>query len=169
MQQAGRQDRLVAERHFVFPVVVVEPRLGQRRPADALVRVLPVEMREADRQRVALALLVAPRAAEQQAAVRRRDVLLVDAARNRRVHDRLVRLAVDRFRQQEVRLRRARHRAAKGPLDDPPLLGCLGLGERVFRVEVGVAKAKIEGAVVVLPARLGDDLDPTAARPHELG
>jgi len=82
---------------------------------------------------------------------------------------RLAVFRVVRTGQQKARGLRRTERPGERAFEDAALLRRLGGGERVARVERCIAEPHVEGAGVVTAARPGDDLDPAAARPHELG
>ena len=66
----------------------------------------------------------------------------------------------------DVRFPSARGRRAH--LVDTPLLRRPGLGERIARVKVRVAKREVDRPAVFVGSRLGDDLDAAASLPREL-
>src|SRR5262249_51813215 len=169
VKQRRRDGGLVTVAHLVFSRGVIEACLGERDPADALVRVLLVEVREADRAGVARAELVGHGAGRQDVAKRRRDVGLHRATGRLRIDDGLVVLRVERAREQEAGALAVTNRPAEGSFDDTPLLRRFLGGKRVARGEGRIAEPQVDGPRIGLPARLRDDVDAAASRPHVLG
>src|SRR4051794_36578116 len=61
------------------------------------------------------------------------------------------------------------YRSADDAFEDPLLLGRPGCGERIACVEMCVAENQIPLSFVLLPARLGQNFDPTAPGPRVFG
>ncbi len=93
-----------------------------------------------------------------------------DTARQPRSHDHrlpIVRIGVGR--QHERGLTAVADGPSQEPLEDPPLLGWTGRAEGVSGVQRRIAEDDVRVAVVLLRARLDENLDAATARPRVLG
>ena len=140
----------------------------ERCAADAAVPVALVFVVRSNRNRGGVALLMGDAAREQRAAARLRRHVLHRPCQSGREDERLLIVDLVVPRQQIGRFPAVADRPAIHALDNVLPLRRLRCRKRVLRVKSGVAPDRIEFTVILLRARLRQDLDSAASRPRVL-